>query len=498
MRKLEPSSAALFLLLSTAACGRSEPIEVQDDTSGSSDTYAEGEATSNDEASSSVGSESGDTNESGDTVGDGDGDSTTESGETGDGDGDTTTDTGDGDGDTTTDTGDGDGDTTTDSGDGDSGSTTTDSGDGDSSTTTDSGDGDSTSESTEGTWSGWATSESAEGTWSGWATSSDAATFTGWSGDGDGDVTASSTTAGDGDGDTDPPPCTGGILSGADAVESSGPMSQSGEYLTPSAAEEDAMADSLLAFTQGDFSGAYGWALDAGYDFCLADDYARWQPQVPEEGGAFIVVRRNTISTWAVGAPHPIQDIGTLGEAQDIFLATGARALVISGTDRCANFPPSGCDGITSACGFDDEPFRESDMAHVVEGHFHRAHEVLAGAYPTLNFVNIHGMSFEGASLSNGTLQNTSPNSLVAQMAGALQAELPGQEVSTCNSYPGANVRILRCGTQNTQGRYINGVANACNVDTNTASGRFIHLEQSPEVRMEPAAIAAAMLAASP
>ena len=51
------------------------------------------------------------------------------------------------------------------------------------------------------------------------------------------------------------------------------------------------------------------------------------------------------------------------------------------------------------------------------------------------------------------------------------------------------------CASQTTA--YIgHGVANTCNSDAASASGRFLHLEQSTEVRMEPEAVAAALLAA--
>jgi hypothetical protein len=274
----------------------------------------------------------------------------------------------------------------------------------------------------------------------------------------------------------------------------SGPQWQSNDYSIPDAALRTAFASSLEDFSNGSFEQAHLNAIEAGYEFCVDPDFARWRPITPEQGGAFVLIRRTSNSTWALGVPHPIQDVGTLEEAQDIFLQSDARALISSGTDRCANLAAAACDGMSTACSTNEQPYRESDMAHVDDSLFHIAHTVLAARYPAWNFVSLHGMTFEGASISDGTLFDTSPDSLVAIFRNALQEELPGQDVSTCNAYVGANVRYLRCGTTNTQGRAINESSNSCVLEAEGTSGRFIHLEQSPEVRLEATAVANALI----
>jgi hypothetical protein len=191
-------------------------------------------------------------------------------------------------------------------------------------------------------------------------------------------------------------------------------------------------------------------------------------------------------------APHPFFDAGTLEQSVFLFDRLHARALVASGTHRCASAVPSGCDGTTEACG-NDEPVRESDMAHNDRTFFQHAHAALADSFATDLVVSVHGMAGDGVSLSDGTTRPTTADADVARLRAHLAAELPDAPITTCNDYPGAPaVEVRLCGGTNVQGRHLNGSADPCRRAPAGARGRFIHMEQSRAVRDRPAAVARA------
>ncbi|MCP4808669.1 MAG: hypothetical protein GY884_25290 [Proteobacteria bacterium] len=76
-------------------------------------------------------------------------------------------------------------------------------------------------------------------------------------------------------------------------------------------------------------------------------------------------------------------------------------------------------------------------------------------------------------------------------MAEALAAHFEG--VTTCNELAGATVEQRKCGTTNVQGRQLNGSKEPCEEAAETASGRFLHLEQSSVVRQDLAGVVAAL-----
>jgi hypothetical protein len=143
-------------------------------------------------------------------------------------------------------------------------------------------------------------------------------------------------------------------------------------------------------------------------------------------------------------------------------------------------------------------------MAHVSESFYQRAHVAFADRYASAIVVGVHGMTDDGASISDGTTFDTSADSLVARFAAELTLALAGssaaaQPITTCNSYPGAPAVADRlCGTTDVQGRHLNGSVDACTVGATSAGGRFVHLEQSQEVRDHAAFVALALAAVIP
>jgi len=105
--------------------------------------------------------------------------------------------------------------------------------------------------------------------------------------------------------------------------------------------------------------------------------------------------------------------------------------------------------------------------------------------------LQLHGMG-SGAgdpefSISDGTTTNISSTSHLGNMF----ASSLGLKIKAAGSTKSANscnhpLHINKmCGEWNTQGRYTNGVlySNTCTQNTTQASGRFLHLEMSKDLR---------------
>ena len=287
------------------------------------------------------------------------------------------------------------------------------------------------------------------------------------------------------------PGCGEPIANGFSEERIAFPEPDSADYVIPAAGDTASLVDSIEHLVSGDMAGAMSHATDAGYQLCRGEHHehsiVRWTPVSAGTGQAVLALRTRGARGLIIAAPHPLADIGTLEQSVTMFQDVHARALIVSGTHRCANLSSSGCDGNTRVCGGSLAPYRESDMAHAVDSHFHLAHNALADAFIDDWVANIHGMSADGAIISNGTQLTTVATSPVARVTVALAAQFPDLPIATCNEFPGSPTNIRLCGTNNVQGRYVNGVTSGeCTEAAQVASERFLHIEQSSEVRDEP------------
>ncbi len=235
-----------------------------------------------------------------------------------------------------------------------------------------------------------------------------------------------------------------------------------------------------------------GDATLAGYAVCADGEVAVWMP-APGSGRPALAWRRGDAREVILEAPHPVFDTDTLRQSVAVFELVEARALVASGTHRCANAAPAGCDGTTSACGT-SAPYRVSDMAHTVDSEFDAAHRALSDAFASDVVISVHGFADDGASVSDGTQRDTTADSPSARLATALADRLPNERITSCNAFAGAEVDQRLCGTTNVQGRYLNGSADACTESAPASSGRFIHVEQSRTLREDPTHLAGAII----
>lgn len=280
------------------------------------------------------------------------------------------------------------------------------------------------------------------------------------------------------------PTCSTGVMGAFSKAAMELTSEGSDAYRVPGAPRLIALQTSIASLLAGDAANALSWATSAEYTLCRGEGaeaaLALWKPP-PGEGQAQLVVRTGTARGAIFEAPHPLHDIGTMEQAKYLFERLNGRALIASGTHRCASLAGSACSGTTAACGTSGEAFRLSDMAHNEDTAFHTAHRALSEHFTSDWVFGIHGMASPGASVSDGTTQKTSPDAPSARVAAALAKRF--SDVTTCNAFGGVPYASRLCGTTDVQGRHLNGATPECTTAAPASSGRFIHLEQSRTVR---------------
>jgi hypothetical protein len=203
-------------------------------------------------------------------------------------------------------------------------------------------------------------------------------------------------------------------------------------------------------------------------------------------GGTFIVNLSPARDLW-LETPHADSDEGTLRQGAEQVVALGARALLITGANRCAGAARSPCSGSTTMCG--DSGQRVSDAAHYANNFFTAAHRALRDTYPDGIAVSVHGMDVaedgpEAAVVSDGTAEDRA-SSLSVRLRDALNQHLPrgARRAFSCNAPDDSGKHRTLCGTTNVQGRIDNGAGDACHAEAPSASDRFLHLEQTSPLR---------------
>ncbi|WP_164009927.1 hypothetical protein [Pyxidicoccus trucidator] len=240
-------------------------------------------------------------------------------------------------------------------------------------------------------------------------------------------------------------------------------------------------AERVLDFAQ------LGYSLSSYRD---ADSGGGWLVLAEQDrtrgGGTFIINLAPARDLW-LETPHADSDAGTLRQGAEQLVALGARALLITGTNRCAGAAASPCSGTTGVCG--TTGLRASDVAHYANNFFTAAHRALRDAYPQGIAVSVHGMDVseegpEAAVVSDGTSKDRA-SSLSVRLRDALNQRLPAgpRRAFSCNAPDDSGKHRALCGTTNVQGRIDNGAGDACYADAPSASDRFLHLEQASTLR---------------
>ena len=182
----------------------------------------------------------------------------------------------------------------------------------------------------------------------------------------------------------------------------------------------------------------------------------------------------------AIQSPHPLNDTNTGRQAIRMFKNLGAAAFFISGAHRCNNPQYSLCSGTTGTCGSGDEPYRISDQPHVVDGTFQATTQVLSSFAPQMCFVQVHGFAKQTGDpdliMSYGTSAAPSGEDKLVM----LRDNFAFEDATLTFKVAHVDIGWTRLiATQNTQGRFLNGVADPCTQYASSSSGRFIHVEQA-------------------
>ncbi|HEX4460352.1 MAG TPA: hypothetical protein VIA18_20385 [Polyangia bacterium] len=260
------------------------------------------------------------------------------------------------------------------------------------------------------------------------------------------------------------------------------------EALTPPAvADRDAFAARVVAILGGDE--AQACALPASYRLVhlaglrvIAEVDAGGAPSPALFWGTYAapITTPTPSRRLAIEAPHPIFDANTEHQAADLFVQSGARWFLLAGAHRCADAVASGCDGTTTACSTAAEDYRVSDAAHATQLPFWAVHAQLSQLDAQLLFIQLHGNSdaCPAALVSDGS-GSWSDSDAAGELAAALVAR--SVAVGKCGAgYPTATCTL--CGTDNVEGRFTAGAADACTM-LGTTYGRFVHIEQQPGLR---------------
>lgn len=299
------------------------------------------------------------------------------------------------------------------------------------------------------------------------------------------------------------PPCEGAVLSALTREAIDPPPRGSLLYETPapetlrslragvmSAIDEAGRAD------EPDWFGALAESALAGYELCAGQGpdsgLLLFRPVKSGLGQPAFVWRSHAARPLIVEVPHTLFDQGTLEQGVAIFDALEARLLIVAGAHRCASARASSCDGASSVCG-SLGPYRDSDMAHATESVFQLAHELFTGRFAEDLVLSLHGKHGHGVVVSDGVGLEVKSEDVVARFATYLEESLVGESVGLCRDGANDAGGDELCGTTNVQGRHLNGAHDACGEPAVRSSGRFVHLEQSRDVRLKPDRVFAAL-----
>lgn len=251
----------------------------------------------------------------------------------------------------------------------------------------------------------------------------------------------------------------------------------------------------LEAFVAGDEASAMVAVPLAGYEVKRISQTGRQYTVLVDAADAIgptIVLASAPQRDLIFEAPHGVADRATDIQSALGLTRLGARALILAGAHRCAASSSSVCSGKTRICGDGRERYRTSDVAHNVGTRFHMAHTILARAWPKATVVQLHGFGAKGSD-SWVVISDTSKESRPGDTAftGKVRDGIrdwfgkPERAVSCQDPEDKRFDYRTLCARTNVQGRDLNGSPDVCLKSSDTATGRFLHVEQSWEIRRE-------------
>ncbi len=288
------------------------------------------------------------------------------------------------------------------------------------------------------------------------------------------------------------PRVEGSLTAWLEARPHAGPKSEARILLQDGRLE--GLQTALAQLWSGRWDEGRSTARDAGYEATLfTQNGASFILLAAAQAGgidATVVLNLAPRADLVVEVPHPDFEPGTTAEGTDLLLRAGGRALIQAGAHRCASTRASPCGGKTAVCTTDGVaiPYADSDAGHNAGNAFDVFHRALAERWQKAKFVQLHGMR-EGETwviLSDGGKANRPgrpawPEAVRDALRPVLGADV--KAVSCQDPDDGARFNHRRlCGTDNTQGRFVNLSPDACGTVAPAATGRFLHIEQTFDV----------------
>jgi len=254
---------------------------------------------------------------------------------------------------------------------------------------------------------------------------------------------------------------------------------------------EKPFAAALDAAVSGDLDAARRHAGEAGYQIIEKSEDGRRYAILMERDragiGPTVAIAASPQRDLVIEAPHPIIDRHSDRQAAVLFLRLGARALVISGANRCAAKAESPCSGKTRVCRDGNNPYRASDPAHNPATLFHVAHRSFAQRWPKSIVFQPHGFENSGSSvwfvISDGSTEKRSGDTMLSgRVRDAIRQTLGRERAVSCQDPDDKSVQTRwLCASTTVQGRDLNGSPDACHSNAVQSSGRFLHIEQTYE-----------------
>ena len=209
-------------------------------------------------------------------------------------------------------------------------------------------------------------------------------------------------------------------------------------------------------------------------------------------GGTYVFYPQGENS--AIQVPHPQFDTNTNLEGIESYLALESKYLLIAGTHRKSSTNVSHC----------QSSFQESDSAHNNKHFFFGVHQKLSDSNPQLLFIELHGFGATTQetlwqqcdernnsnliNISEGISDNQELN--ISSFMHLFHQEINrNSTIKSCIYSPQKDINSsdiyssMLGGTLNISGRYTNGSNSVCSEASSRSSHRFIHLEQSFNIR---------------
>ncbi len=259
--------------------------------------------------------------------------------------------------------------------------------------------------------------------------------------------------------------------------------------MPPIDATEKPFRAALEAAVAGDPAAARGQAEAAGYELVEKTEGGRRYLLLMERDragiGPTVAIAASPARDVIIEAPHPIIDKHTDRQAAVLFLKLGARALVLSGANRCSATAASACSGKTQVCGDGNKPYRVSDPAHNPATLFHVAHLYFSRLWPQAVVFQPHGFNNSGSDvwfvISDGSTEKRDNDAmLTGRVRDSLRQALGRERAVSCQDPADRSIRTRwLCAANTVQGRDLNGSTDACHANGERSSGRFLHIEQT-------------------